>query len=81
MRKLLLKLVPEKDKLIHFYIGTFLALFLGIFTTPLITAIVILFLAFAWEIARKKLYNYRVDFMDIFFGVLPSLLILATSLI
>ena len=80
MRELLLKLVPENDKLIHFYIGTFLALFLGIFTSPLIVAIAILFLAFAWEIVREQLYNYKVDFMDIFFGILPSLLILATSL-
>jgi len=80
MRKYLLMLVPENDKLIHFYIGTFLALFLGVFLTPLITAIAILFLAFAWEIAREQLYNYRVDFWDIFFGILPSLLILAASL-
>jgi len=80
MRELLSKLLPEKDKLIHFYIGTFLALFLGVFLTPLIVSIAILFLAFAWEIAREQLYNYRVDFWDIFFGILPSLLILATSL-
>jgi hypothetical protein len=54
---------------------------LGIFISPLIVCVIIFFGAFAWEVVRDWLYNYRVDFLDIFFGVLPSLLILLTSFI
>ena len=77
MKDLLLKLIPEEDKLQRFYIGAILAIVLGFFINPFIVFMILVIAAFAWEIARDK----QLDYWDIFFGVLPAFLLLISSII
>jgi hypothetical protein len=72
-------LVPAEDKLQHYYIGLPLALFLTIWFAPLIVVFMITSLAILWEFVRMWMYDYEIDFKDIFFGILPSLLIWLAS--
>ena len=81
MKELLLKLIPEEDKLIHFYIGAILAIVLGIILNPFIVFMILVFAAFVWEIAREEIYYIKLDYWDILFGVLPAFLLLISSII
>jgi len=77
MKDLLLKLIPEEDKLQRFYIGAILAIVLGFILNPFIVFMILVIAAFALEIARDK----QLDYWDIFFGVLPAFLLLISSII
>ena len=77
MKDLLLKLIPEEDKLQRFYIGAILAIVLGFIMNPFIVFMILVIVAFAWEIARDQ----QLDYWDIFFGVLPAFLLLISSII
>ena len=81
MKDLLLKLMPEEDKLQRFYIGAILALVLGFILNPFIVFMILVIVAFAWEIARDQLYSIKLDYWDIFFGVLPAFLLLISFII
>ena len=76
MKDLLFKLIPREDKLQHFYIGAILAIVLGFVMNPFIVLLILVFVGFAWEIAREKLYSIKLDYWDIFFGILPGFLLL-----
>ena len=77
MKELLLKLIPEEDKLQRFYIGAILAIVLGFILNPFIVFMILVIAAFALEIARDK----QLYYWDIFFGVLPAFLLLISSII
>jgi len=81
MKELLLKLIPEEDKLIHFYIGAILAIVLGIILNPFIVFMILVIAAFVWEIAREEIHYIKLDYWDILFGVLPAFLLLISSII
>jgi len=77
MKELLLKLIPEEDKLQRFYIGAILAIVLGFIMNPFIVFMILVIAAFAWEIARDQ----QLYYWDIFFGVLPAFLLLISFII
>jgi len=77
MKELLLKLIPEEDKLQRFYIGAILAIVLGFIMNPFIVFMILVIVAFVWEIARDQ----QLYYWDIFFGVLPAFLLLISSII
>ena len=77
MKDLLLKLIPEEDKLQRFYIGAILAIVLGFILNPFIVFMILVIAAFVWEIARDQ----QLDYWDIFFGVLPAFLLLISFII
>ena len=77
MKELLLKLIPEEDKLQRFYIGAILAIVLGFIMNPFIVFMILVIVAFVWEIARDQ----QLYYWDIFFGVLPAFLLLISFII
>ena len=77
MKDLLVKLRPEEDKLQRFYIGAILAIVLGFIMNPFIVFMILVIVAFVWEIARDQ----QLYYWDIFFGVLPAFLLLISSII
>ena len=81
MKDLLFKLIPGEDKLIHFYIGTILAIVLGFFINPFIVLLILVFAAFVYEIAREEIHYIKLDYWDIFYSILPAFLILISSII
>jgi len=81
MRELLLKLIPEEDKLQHFYVGAILAIVLGFVMNPFIVLLILVFAAFVWEIAREQLYSIKLDYWDIFYSILAAFLLLINSII
>jgi len=81
MKDLLFKLIPREDKLIHFYIGTILAIVLGFFINPFIVLLILVFAAFVYEIAREEIHYIKLDYWDIFYSILPAFLLLISSII
>jgi len=71
----IIKVVLAHDKLKHFFLGFFIFEFASTFTCLLNSLIVTLSVACLWELGQVATKKGKGELLDIFYTVLPALLI------